>query len=194
MKKFILFLGIIVLVSGCAFTKQAIQDYQTGKTTPIQANEETPAQKAEVLSNTVSSLPVPFAPAAAGAVGFLATIFFTWQRGASIRKTGAPPASSEASNAPHLVQDLANVVAGAFTLIRDNGGITGTILQRMWKVGLATAASGAAVAAADPSVASFLGAHPLIDMAFVAISSGIAGLEKGLSNVPAPATTTSVTA
>lgn len=189
MKKLMLVLGVIVLLTGCAATKQAIQDYQSGKSTPIAADEVAPAQKANAIAAPIAALPVPFAPAAGAAATFLATIFFTWQRGASIRKTGAPPANETAENVPHIVQDIANVAAGAFTIL-NNGSITGSVIQRAWKVGLAIATSGAAVAVADPSVMSFLTAHPIASTAFLFISSGIAGLEKGLSNVPAPAKAT----
>lgn len=195
MKKFILFLGILVLVTGCAFTKQAVQDYNTGKTTPLIANEESPSVKGTDIGNTVAALPVPFAPIAGGVVATLATLFFTWQRGASIRKNdGVVPASAAtASNAPHVVQDIANVFTGAFQIIGNTStSLTGSIVQRIWKVALAVGVAGTGVAASDPSVGAFLMAHPWMDAIFVAASSGLAGLEKGLSNVPAPAVVTPV--
>lgn len=194
MKKLVLILSAVVLLAGCAATKQAIQDYGTGKATPIAANETAPAAKAEVIAAPVKALPVPFAPIAGSVVAFLATVFFTWQRGAAIRKNnGVVPASTETSTVPHFVQDISNVMTGAFTILNNNS-LTGTVLQRVWKVALAVSASGVAVAAADPAVGTFLSAHPLASAAFVAISSGIAGLEKGLSNLPAQAATTTATA
>lgn len=196
MKKSIVLLGIILLMTGCAWTKQAITDYNTGRTTPLIANEESPSVKGSDIGNTVSSLPVPFAPVAGGVVTFLATIFLTWKRGAAIRKNdGTVPASaSVASNAPHVIQDIANVFTGAFQVIGNTStSLTGSIIQRIWKVALAVGVSGTAVAATDPTVGAFLMAHPWADGIFLAVSSGLAGLEKGLSNVPAPATVVPVT-
>lgn len=189
MKKLLLVAVVAMFLVGCAAAKQAVQDYKTGQETPLVNGEVSPKDQGAQIGNTVKDLPIPGAPAAGAAVTFLATLFFTWKRGQQIRKTGAPQATAE-SNAPHIVQDIANVAAGAFTLIKDNGGLTGSIIQRAWKVALASGISGAAVATADPAVGSFLAAHPIASVAFVAVTSALAGLEKGLSNVPAPAKAT----
>ena len=66
---------------------------------------------------------------------------------------------------------------------------TGSVLQRVWKVALSTAGGLAAATVADPALAGFFVSHPQIAGLLVAASSGIAGIEKGLSSVQPPATT-----
>lgn len=191
----ILFVAVMcVFLVGCA---QAIKDYKTGASTPLVNGEVSPSQQAAVISNTVSSLPVPFAAPIAMGVGFLATIFFTWQRGVSIRKAGGAPTATTATSSAAtngILQDAANIFAGMFTTASTTAPSTvGTVFQRVWKVALATLASGTALAASNTDVAIFLAAHPVYDGIFVALSSGLAGLEKALSTVPV-ATTTAVIA
>lgn len=191
----VLFVAVMcVFLVGCA---QAVKDYQTGASTPLVNGEVSPSQQATVISNTVSSLPVPFAGPIAMGVGFLATVFFTWQRGVSIRNAGGAPTATAASKSAAtngILQDVANIFAGMFTTASATAPSTaGTIFQRVWKVALATLASGTALAASNADVAAFLAGHPVYDGIFVALSSGLAGLEKALSTVPV-ATTTAVTA
>lgn len=191
MKNAMLLIGLAVLLVGCASIKQAASDYQTGKNTALVSGEVSPADQAAPIASTVASLPVPFAAAAAPIVLFLATGFFTWQRGVQIRKNNGVPTVTPANTSfwTVLVQDVANIAAGAFTTAQ-NSSTTSSVIQRVWKVALATVASAGTLAAASPSFMTFLTGHPVLDSIFVAVTSGIAGLEKGLSNVPVVASTT----
>lgn len=194
--KFIILSSILVLLVGCAWTKQAITDYNTGKSTPIVNGEISPSQQAQNVSAPIASLPIPYTAPIAGAVGFLATIFFTWQRGQTIRKTGSPavPATSGPNMFIGVEQFLANIFSGAFTVVSNNPSITGTVFQRAWKGALVTLGVGVTAALADPSVASFLSAHPWVAGGIVMANSGILALEKAFSLVPTvtPPTTTAV--
>lgn len=186
MKRVVLLMGLAVLLVGCASIKQAASDYQTGKNTPLANSEIAPAQQAAPIAATVASLPVPFAAAAAPIVLFLATGFFTWQRGVQIRKNNGQVQIAPAINVnmfTAIIQDVANIAAGAFSTPQ-NGSTASSVLQRVWKVALATIASAGTLAAASPAFMTFLTGHPVLDSVFVAVTSGIAGLEKGLSNVP----------
>jgi hypothetical protein len=185
MKKVTVLLTVFVFLAGCAWLKQVNSDYQLGKSTPLAVNETSPADKAAAIKSSVEAIPVPWAGSAATAIGFLATILFTWQRGSQIRKTGAPSTTSTTVNVvTGTVQNIADVLAGAFTMVGPNATTTGTVLQRIWKVGLAIVASGAVVASANTSFMAYLTAHPILSASFVAISSAVAGLEKAMSNVP----------
>ena len=137
------------------------------------------------------ALALYFAAPIAVAIGFLGTIFFTWQRGVAIRKAGGAPAASTAADSTithGIIQDVANIFSGMFTVASTTApSATGSVFQRVWKVALATVASGTALAATNPSVAAFLTGHPVVDGIFVVVSSGIAGLEKALSTVPVAA-------
>ncbi len=199
MKKLFIILGVCALMVGCAWTKQAVQDYKTGSTTPLVNGEVSPSTQAAVISNTVSSLPVPFAGPIAMGIGFLATIFFTWQRGVAIRKNGGAPVATAAQSSVStngILQDIANIFSGMFTVASTTApSTTGSVFQRIWKTALATLAAGATTAMTIPAVGTFLTGHPVIDGIFVAITSGLAGLEKALSSVPVAAvpSTTSTT-
>jgi hypothetical protein len=189
----IILVSLLVLVSGCAWLTQAKQDYTTGATTPLAVNEVSPSAQAAPIVATASALPIvgPFA----GILGIVLTGFFTWQRGVSIRKNnGVVPAvpASSVNIFTAVLQDAANIAAGLFTTT--TGTTTaGSVWQRIWKVALATVASGTAIAAANPSLQTYLLAHPVLSALFVSVTSGIAGLEKALSNVPTLATTTNGT-
>lgn len=190
MNKLIFFVFLIVgFVSGCAALEQARQDINTGNNTPLTINETiTPAQQAAQIGNTVASLPVPFAPVAGGVVTFIAGLFLAWHRGVLIRKQGAVPASSvtNVNVASGLIQDLASVFTGAFTVASTTDpSPSASIWQRVWKVLLATAVSGAAAVVADPALASFLTAHPITAGVLGMAPSIILGIEKAFSNVPA---------
>ena len=185
MKKLIVLALSAVVLMGCA---QAIKDYQTGNTTPLAVNEVSPTTTAQQIGSTISDLPVPFAAPIGVAITFLAGIFLTWKRGVSIRKTGAPSTGTGVSLFTGIEQFVANVFAGAFTTITTTPTTAGSVWQRVWKVALATVASGTAVATANPQVMSFLTGHPVLDAVFVGVSAGIAGLEKALSNVPTAVT------
>lgn len=192
MNKILIIVGICFLITGCSL----LSDYQLGKTTPLVNGEVSPQDKANNVSAPISALPVPYAPAAAGVVGFLATIFFTWQRGQSIRKTGVP--SVQATSGPNLFvgveQFLANVFSGAFTVVNNNPGITGTVFQRAWKGALVTLGVGLGASLTDPNAASFLSSHPLLDTGIVLANAGILALEKTLSLVPTVTPTSKVSA
>lgn len=184
MKRLFILMTILLVMAGCAFTKQATTDYQTGQSTPLAAGEVSPQQKAEPIGATVSSLPIPFAGPIGAGVALIAGILFTWQRGVSIRKNNGlvPPTSS--TNVSGLIQDAATVFAGMFTTASTTAPTTsGSAFQRVWKVALATIISGASIAVTQPAFASFLGSHPLISGLLVFIPSGIAGIEKALSSI-----------
>lgn len=186
MKNAMLLIGLAVLLVGCSTIKQAVSDYQTGQNTPLVNGEISPAAKAAEVSAPVASLPIPYAIPIAGAFGFLATIFFIWQRGQTIRKKGVPavPATSGPNMFVGIEQFAANVFSGAFTVVGNNASITGTVFQRAWKGALVTLGVGLTTALADPTVGSFLGAHPLVSGAVVLANSGILALEKAFSLVP----------
>lgn len=186
--KYLLVFALVAVLCGCAALKQGYQDYQTGKDTPLVNGEVSPSDKAQAVAQPIKDLPVPYASPIGAGIAFLATIFFTFKRGESIRKNGTPIVVNSPSPTTNLFigieQFVANTFTGAFTTLQGSGGVTGTVLQRAWKVALATIASGVTVSAANSQVASFLTGHPVLDGLFVAISSGIAGIEKALSNVP----------
>ncbi len=192
MNKIIFGICIAVFLVGCAATKQAIQDYKTGQSTALVNGEIAPKDQGQIVQNTVSAFPVPFAGPIALGLGFLATVFFTWQRGVNIRKSGGAPVVPTASIVAHgILQDVANIFSGLFTVASTTApSATGSVLQRAWKVAVATIASGAAMAAASPSFMTYLTGHPVLDAVFVSASAGIAAIEKGLSTVPVPAATT----
>lgn len=195
MKRVILLASILFVLVGCASIKQAISDYQTGKNTPLTNGELSPAQQAAQYSNTIADLPIPFAAAAAPIVLFLGTGIFTWLRGQSIRKNNGVVPVVPAANSNiilNITQAIANIAAGAFTTTTGTPSTASTVWQRIWKVALATVASAGTIAAASPSFMTFLTGHPALDSVFVAITSGIAGLEKGLSTVPVVASTPTV--
>lgn len=189
MNKILLVIGVTILLAGCAATKQAITDYKAGANTPLVNGEIAPAAQGAVIQNTVSALPVPFAAPIALGLGFLATAFFTWQRGVNIRKSGGAPVSAAPSvHTNGVLQDIANIFSGMFTVASTTApSAAGSVFQRVWKVAVATVASGVGIAAADPSFLNYLTGHPYLDAIFVSASAGIAGLEKALSTVPVPA-------
>lgn len=191
-----LLIGLAVFMVGCASIKQAASDYQTGKNIPIANDELLPSQQAAPIAATVASLPFPFAAAASPIVLFLVTGFFTWQRGVKIRKNnGTVPAVSAINTTmwTAIIQDAANIAAGAFTTSGSSPSTASSVWQRVWKVALATVASAGAIAAANPSFMTYLTGHPILDSVFVAVTSGIAGIEKGLSSVPTIASTPNTT-
>ncbi len=181
MRNIYLILALCFVMGGCAWFTQAKQDYNTGATTPVLINEVSPAQEANAIASTASA--IPFAAPFAGILAIVLTGFFTWQRGVAIRKTGAPTASANVNIFTAIIQDVANIFAGAFTTTTGTS-TAGTVWQRVWKVALATVASGTAIAAANPSLQAYLTAHPVLSTVFVAVTSGIAGIEKAMSNVP----------
>ena len=198
MNRLIVLSSILVMLVGCAWLQQAGKDYNTGKITPLVNGEVSPSDKAAAVSAPIAALPIPYAAPIAGVVGFLGTIFFTWQRGQAIRKTGVP--AVQATSGPNMFvgieQFLANVFAGSFTVVSNNPSITGTIFQRAWKGALVTVGVGLTAALADPTIGTFLTAHPWVATGIVAANSAVLALEKAFSLVPTvtPAPTTGSTA
>lgn len=186
MNKLFVIASLCFVIAGCAFTKQAVEDYQEGKNTPLINGEIAPKDQAAPIVETASVLPIvgPFA----GILGIVLTGFFTWQRGRAIRKNDGnvtPQIVSNHNVFTGLLQDIANIAAGIFsTKSGSDQTSASTVIQRVWKVALATLASGATLAIANPSLQTYLGAHPVLSSLFVAVTSGIAGVEKALSNVP----------
>jgi len=195
MNRLFILMSILVLLVGCAWTKQAITDYKTGQTTALINGEVSPAQQAAPIVSVASAL--PFVGPFAGILGTVLVGFFTWQRGVSIRKNNNLVPATIATSSTTLngiLQDAANIFAGMFTTASQTApSTTGSVLQRVWKTALVTIAAGLTTAATIPSVATFLTGHPFVDAGFLAFSSGLAGIEKALSSVQPVATVTSGT-
>jgi hypothetical protein len=187
MKNVLMFVLVLTFFAGCVATKQAIDDYKTGKNTALVNGEISPKDQAAPIANVVSDLPIPFAAAAAPIVLFLATGFFTWKRGSEIRKNNGlvPPTSIAHTNAfTGILQDVANIFAGAFSVASNTDPSTaGSVVQRVWKTALAVLAAGATTGAANTDFMHFLAAHPVLDGTFVAGSAAVMGLEKWLSSL-----------
>ena len=184
----------LVMLSGCAWLAQKNSDVALSNATPLTNSEtQTTQQQATAIGNTVGSLPVPFAPIAGTVVATIAGWFLAANRGAAIRKSGTVPAKTTANvNVwTGLVQDVANVFAGAFTTASTTApSTTASVWQRVWKTLLATVTGGAAAVATDPALASFLSAHPVTAGVLATVPSIILGLEKAFSSVPAVAAIT----
>jgi len=190
MFRILLIAGSIIFLAGCA---QAMKDYQTGLSTPLtNAETQTTQQQAAAIGNAVATLPVPFAPVAGGVVTFLAGIFLAWHRGVVIRQKGTVTASAaeKTTVATGIIQDLANVFAGAFSTTAGSTSTAGAVWQRVWKTLLATITGGGVALASDPSLVPILAAHPVAAGILAAVPSLILGLEKAFSNVPAIAAIT----
>lgn len=184
MRKATLLLLILsfLFLSGCAMIKQGIQDYKTGKETPVAVDETSPAQLADNIVDTIKGLPYigPFA----GSIGSALTGFLVWRRGRKIR-LGMPlntkPATGFLGNligAEGLVQTVSNVLTGAFEVGGENSA-----LKRAWKVFLATGIGLAGLAASVPAFQDFAVSHPALAASIAGLSSLFAGLEKALSKV-----------
>ena len=198
MNKILLIAGLSTLLVGCAWFTQATKDVATSNATPLTNSEtQTTQQQATAIGNTVANLPVPFAPIAGTVVTIIAGFFLAANRGAAIRKSGTVPAKTTTNvNAiTGLVQDIANAFTGAFTTVTSNPTTASSVWQRVWKTVLATVVSGAGAVAVDPSLATYLTAHPVIAGILTTAPSIILGIEKLLSNVPVVASipTTTVT-
>ena len=190
MNKIWLIVALSCTLVGCAWFTQATKDVSLSNSTPLTNSEtQTTQQQAQAIGNTVASLPVPFAPIAGTVVTFIAGWFLAANRGASIRKSGtvAPKTTTNVNMISGLVQDLANAFTGAFTTVTSNPTVASTVWQRVWKTALATVVSGAGAVAVDPSLATYLTAHPVIAGILTTAPSIILGIEKLLSNVPAVA-------
>lgn len=195
MNKLFLIALLCISIAGCAWFAQKQADVALSNNTPLTNTEtQTTQQQAAAIGNTVSSLPIPFAPIAGTVVTFIAGWFLAANRGAAIRKTGTVPVktTTNVNMWTGLVQDVANAFTGAFTVASTTTPTTtASVWQRIWKTLLATVVSGTGAVVADPSLASFLTAHPIVATALTTVPSIIMGIEKALSNVPVvvPATT-----
>lgn len=187
MKRLILIAGLCAFMGGCAWFTQKQADVTLSNTTPLTNTEtQTTQQQAQAIGNTVSSLPIPFAPIAGTVVTFIAAWFLAANRGAAIRKTGTVPVktTTNVNLWTGLTQDIANAFAGAFTTVGTTPSTSSTVWQRVWKTLLATLVTGAGAVVADPSLATYLTAHPLVATVLGTVPSVILGIEKALSNVP----------
>ena len=187
MNKLFLIAGLSTMLVGCAWFAQKQADVTLSNNTPLTNSEtQTTQQQAQTIGNTVSSFPIPFAPIAGTVVTFIAGWFLAANRGAAIRKTGTVPVktTTNVNMWTGLTQDVANAFAGAFTTVTSTATTTTTVFQRVWKTLLATVISGAGAVAADPSLASYLTAHPVVAGVLSTAPSIILGIEKALSNVP----------
>lgn len=179
----ILILGcVLVTLIGCASIKQAKDDYQLGKETPLADGEISAKEQAQNVGKILSIIPggdvaAPYAVTAL-------TGLFAYLRGRRIRK-GIPastnPATGFLGNAAGMeavVQSLSNVLAGAFEVGSDNSA-----LKRAWKVGLSSLLGMGTLAVTVPSAQAYLLAHPDIALGVGGMSALFGGLEKLLSNV-----------
>lgn len=182
MRKTLILICAVALFSGCAMLKQAKDDYQVGKDTPIAEGETSPKDQAESIGKIISVIPggSPIAPYAVTAL----TGLFAFLRGRRIRK-GMPvstnPATGflgSASGMEVIVQALSNVMTGVFEVGADNSPI-----KRAWKVSLASLLGLGTVAVTIPSVQTFLLNHPQVVIGVSGISGLLGGLEKALSSV-----------
>jgi len=181
-------------LGGCAWFTQAQKDVALSNATPLTNSEtQTTQQEAQAIGSTVGAVAtaVPFtAPLAipiSAAVTAIAGWFLASSRGASLRKTGTVPVQTTANVNiwTGLTQDIANAFAGAFTTVTSSPTNAGTVIQRVWKTLLATVVSGAGAIAVDPSLATFLGSHPIVAGILTTAPSIILGVEKALSTIPA---------
>lgn len=127
----------LVFVSGCAFFRQAAEDYRTGMTTPLEIGEVAPAEKARVLASTVSA--IPYVNLSSPLVLFLGTYVFGLLRGRRIRAAkpiNVNPVTGSLGRSLGLeavVQHFADIAAGLFEI-----GPNGSSLKRGWKAALLT--------------------------------------------------------
>jgi hypothetical protein len=184
MKKAILFLALVLAFGGCAFFKQAKEDYQLGKATPYVAGEVTVDDQAHALTGTVSG--IPYVNLATPLVALTAPMFFFWLRGRRIRKQAVnQDGTAEGSSSLHFgVNEILNIASdlqrGIFEM-----GADGSSLKRGWKMALLTTA-GFALAPEIGHMIPFIQAHHPAWMDGV-ILSGLVGLlaaaEKALSKL-----------
>lgn len=193
----LILVGIAVLfVAGCATIGQAKLDYDLGKSTPLAAGEQAPADIAAPYVAVASS--IPFTAPVAPLFGTLLTGFLAWQRGRSIRK-GLPASANpitgyfgEKAGIESAIQNLANLVTGIFHA--DNKD---SALGHAWQVLISTVLAGVAAAIAFPPVHTFIVSNPSIAAGVAGFAALFAGIQKQLATVlpvaqPAPGSTTTV--
>jgi len=177
---------------GCATARQAVDDYQSGATAPLQTTvnpttgetvvEQSPRASVQPIIDIVSGIPVVggYAPL----LGGLLAAFATWKRGRRIRKGKAVSPNpitghwGQSIGIESLVQNLSQIITGAFEVGADGSG-----LKRGWKVGLSTALSLGAGAVMIPAVQDFIIKTPSIAAAIIGLSALFGGLEKEVSKV-----------
>lgn len=177
--KWIVLLVLIGLLSGCALLKQGIQDYKTGKDTPITDDEKSPKDTAQNIVDLVKNVPV-----VGNYAGFLLPViagFLTWRRGKNIRLgrgadgniTGllGEKVGIGTFNLENLVKIVTDSVHGAFEI-----GADGSALKRSWKIWLSIALASISGALFIPGVKEFLSDNTKS----VAVISFLAGLFGGV--------------
>lgn len=192
------------IMAGCATTKQGVEDYKMGATTPLQpvidpatgqpvldmagnpVMEQSPRQSVQPIIDVVSGIPVVggYAPLIGGLLAGIAT----WRRGRRIRKSQSISMNpitghwGSSIGLEGLVQNLSNIITGIFEVGKEGSG-----LKRGWKVGLSTALSIGAGALTIPAVQDFVVSNPNIAATIVGLSALFGGLEKEVSKVlPVP--------
>lgn len=175
-------LGTLLLLSGCTFARQATQDYQTGRTAPLEAGEVSPKEQAQNILAPVQALPYGNT-----AYPILVTILggvFTWNRGRKKRKEmkgeTTDPITGVLGNSAGLeliVQNIANVLTGLMDV-----GPSGSGLKRGWKVGISTAGALLTTALMIPEVHNLL-LKPEVLGSISGLAALFAGLEKSAQRI-----------
>ena len=175
MKKFLV-LGILLFsLAGCAFFKQAGEDYHRGKVTPLAEGEISPQQKAAALATSASA--IPYVNVAAPLVLLGGGFIFTWLRGRKLRKENLPmnekPITGnfgKATGVEAVVQHLANVAAGLFEV-----GPSGSAIKRGWQVTLLAGLAAAIFPVVNDTIIQHVIANPPSWMPAIGVSvlSGI---------------------
>lgn len=134
MKKIMFVLAFVFVLGGCAFFRQAGEDYRLNRETPIQPGEISPQQQSATLVNTLSG--IPYVNLAMPVVAILGPVIFGWLRGRRLRKNTMPSNSKpitgtlgENTGIETLVQGIANITAGLFDVGSDGSGF-----RRFWKI------------------------------------------------------------
>lgn len=180
---------MVFAVAGCAFFKQAGQDYQTGKTTPLAQGEVSPQQQSATLTNTISG--IPYVNIAAPFIAIGAPFIFVWLRGRRLRQAqiAAAPGTTAVITHPTMVDDvlsfLSTIQNGLFEV-----GPDGSALKRGWKMTILSSLAVSAVPLIQTSLIPFVTAnHPAwMNGAILSLLiGGLAAAEKAISKlIPAP--------
>lgn len=182
MRQFVLILATVFLLTGCAATKAAVEDYKTGATVPLETGEISPRESVQPIVESISGIPIigGYAPI----IGALLAAIATWRRGRRIRK-GKPTSENpitgwvgSKAGLETIVQSLANIVTGIFEVGKD-----GSWVKRAWKVGLSTVLSIGTAAVTIPAVRDAIAGNPSIVIAVSGLAAVLGGLEKAFSSV-----------
>lgn len=184
MKKAVLFLALILAFGGCAFFKQAKEDYQLGKNTPYAAGEVTVETQAHAATATASG--IPYVNLAAPLIALGAPSFFFWLRGRRIRKQKlTPDGAVEQSSGLHFGVNEILKVAGDLQRGLFEVGPDGSSVKRGWKISLITTA-GLLLAPEIGHLIPLLQAHHpawMDGMVLITITGLLAAAEKALSKL-----------